>query len=583
MATPFAPTRPTKRSRTLNQRQVLLINAGKARRQTVNGRDFLIAPMTIIVPGVLNGSRGALLYPPSEVAKEPGLWNGVPICDGHPTENGSHVSGRTPSTMASHWMGHVFNDRWDGQRRTAEGWFDVEATKRVNPAILNRLERGDSIELSTGLFTDNHDRRGVFNGKPYDAIAYNYRPDHLAILHSVRGACSREDGCGVMVNEDDARQEAAARDEAGKFAPTGGGKDKGNPKAPKSVELPKAALAGSPEAEQRVAKQNQDTSQSPEATCKCGGSCDECAAKVSPAPVAKNAFCPKTAKQTTNQRSSFMAKSKKTGREETLDWLTTNGESFGANEVRDTLDELPDDVLAEIRANAEFAAEKTLVCNTLTEMLGQGFNDAVFEAVNNGGDLKAFLASKMGPGSQPQDDDSELEPPAPAMGYGKAKNAAAGELKGEDEIGEGNGMTGNRHGNQNRAAKRQSFTELLASSGTDEDRAVWNHAIEIEREEREKLLKRITANCDRGEAKELWDEFKALPLKKLRLLANRTAPANGHAREESNGLFGVGRRIPDYGGSAGAAPTGNRRRAPDDEDVLDLPDARAILANETRA
>jgi hypothetical protein len=33
---------------------------GKARREVVNGRDFLVAPLTLIVPGVLHGSQGPL-------------------------------------------------------------------------------------------------------------------------------------------------------------------------------------------------------------------------------------------------------------------------------------------------------------------------------------------------------------------------------------------------------------------------------------------------------------------------------------------------------------------------------------------
>ncbi len=211
------------------------------------------------------------------------------------------------------------------------------------------------------------------------------------------------------------------------------------------------------------------------------------------------------------------------------------------------------------------ATEKTLVCNTLAEMFPE-----INDVVANGGDLKAFLASKLG-GQDDDEDDSEMEPEAPM-----AKNGTCAPMKTNKET---------ATVNHNKSQRRLSFTELLDQSGTEEDRAVWNHAVEIEREERVKLLGRLTANCaDNAEKKELWDEFKALPLKKLRLLANRAAPAREESRERgSNGLFGVGRRIPDYGGSAGSVPlTGNRRRASaEDDDVLDLPNPREILANES--
>ena len=40
--------------------------SGKARRETWDGREYLVAPATLIVPGVLNGSQGPLFYPPDE-------------------------------------------------------------------------------------------------------------------------------------------------------------------------------------------------------------------------------------------------------------------------------------------------------------------------------------------------------------------------------------------------------------------------------------------------------------------------------------------------------------------------------------
>jgi hypothetical protein len=33
---------------------------GRSRRETLNGREYIVAPVTLIVPGVLNGSKGAL-------------------------------------------------------------------------------------------------------------------------------------------------------------------------------------------------------------------------------------------------------------------------------------------------------------------------------------------------------------------------------------------------------------------------------------------------------------------------------------------------------------------------------------------
>lgn len=178
---------------------VIANGIGRTRRETRNGREYLVAPATLIVPGVLNGSKGRLFYPPEEVSKDPWAWNGMPMVVYHPTSNGQHVSGRDPDIIEKFGVGNIYRAQANG-KLSAEAWFDVEATRRVDNRILRKLERNEPIELSTGLFTENEPTAGTYNGQPYDAIARNYKPDHLAILPDQTGACSLRDGCGVLVN-----------------------------------------------------------------------------------------------------------------------------------------------------------------------------------------------------------------------------------------------------------------------------------------------------------------------------------------------------------------------------------------------
>ena len=172
--------------------------AASTTRVTWNGREYIVAPMVLIREGVLNGSSGPLFYPGSELAKNVDAWNGMPIVLNHPREG----SARRPFVLLKDGMGFVFNARYRQRKLTAEGYFDVEATRQVSPDILTALQSGRTLELSTGLFTDSEEARAgaTFNGKAYTAIARNYRPDHLAILPTAKGACSRTDGCGVLVN-----------------------------------------------------------------------------------------------------------------------------------------------------------------------------------------------------------------------------------------------------------------------------------------------------------------------------------------------------------------------------------------------
>jgi len=174
----------------------------KVRQATLHGRDYLVFPLTLIVPGVLNGSQGPLYYPIEEISKDPTAWNGVPIVVRHPQDSGGrHRSGRDPDVLNEQGVGYVFKAKANGKLQ-AEGWFDVERTEKVDPRILQNLRAGKPIELSTGLFTDNEpaENGASYKGRSYAFIARNYRPDHLAILPDQEGACSVRDGCGVNVN-----------------------------------------------------------------------------------------------------------------------------------------------------------------------------------------------------------------------------------------------------------------------------------------------------------------------------------------------------------------------------------------------
>lgn len=174
---------------------------GKATRRRQDGREYLVAPMTLIVPGVLPGSNGPLLYPADEVSRNAADWNGTPIVVYHPTANGVPVSARDPDVIAKRGIGTVYKTNYDGALK-AEGWFDVENTRRVDPRVLDALESGTPIGLSTGLFLKLEPAApdAAYNGVSYGATARGYRPDHLAILPDQKGACSLEDGCGVFLN-----------------------------------------------------------------------------------------------------------------------------------------------------------------------------------------------------------------------------------------------------------------------------------------------------------------------------------------------------------------------------------------------
>ena len=89
--------------------------SGKTRKAQLNGREHIVAPLTLIVPGVLNGSRGPLLYPADEVSKNPSAWNHVPIVVYHPTENGQGISARDPDVLNKQGIGVILRANANGK------------------------------------------------------------------------------------------------------------------------------------------------------------------------------------------------------------------------------------------------------------------------------------------------------------------------------------------------------------------------------------------------------------------------------------------------------------------------------------
>lgn len=189
--------------------ELLTVNlSGKVKRAKLYGRDYLVAPMTMLVEGVLNGSEGPLFYPRQEIATNVDSWNNMPIVKGHPVSNeGKPVSARSPQILETFGMGIVFNaDVINEVKLDAEAWYDEKRTMNMDPLVYSKILKNEPFELSTGLYTVNvpvtNAEEAVFNGKSYTAVARNYRPDHLASLGTKKGACSIKDGCGVLVNED---------------------------------------------------------------------------------------------------------------------------------------------------------------------------------------------------------------------------------------------------------------------------------------------------------------------------------------------------------------------------------------------
>ena len=175
--------------------------AGPPREQLLLGRTHLVAPCTMIVPGVLNGNRGPFLYTLEECKRNPWAWNGMPIVLGHPVNaNGDPISARQSDVLNERGLGIVLGAH-AVDKLGAESWFDIQNCDKHAPGLTSKIRRQEPIELSTGLGFTINKIPGEYEGVKYDGIAMNFDPDHLAVLMDAVGACSLEDGCGIGVNE----------------------------------------------------------------------------------------------------------------------------------------------------------------------------------------------------------------------------------------------------------------------------------------------------------------------------------------------------------------------------------------------
>jgi hypothetical protein len=172
--------------------------AARPRWVSRDGVLYLISPVTMISPGVMNGSQGSILYELVDLRHSYSAWNGIPILLGHPDR-----SGMDPQVFAQTGLGWVRNAAVT-DKLIAEAWFDVERVKRIHNELINLIQAGKPVEVSTGLKVSVEYAHGTDDrGRIYDRVARNHQPDHLAVLVGQTGACSIHDGCGVNNKRND--------------------------------------------------------------------------------------------------------------------------------------------------------------------------------------------------------------------------------------------------------------------------------------------------------------------------------------------------------------------------------------------
>jgi hypothetical protein len=179
--------------------------AGPVRTEQLMGRDFRVFPAIMVRSQVLNNNLGRTFLPEDAITQD---WansaNSAPVVVDHPTSRGAAISARSPEVLNARGAGFLFNaTAADGQLK-ADVFLDPLRAAAIPEltVIFEKLDKGETVELSTGFPVSVNATKGVHNGKEYDVVLTPGGFDHLAIFGTKVGACSIKDGCGLGINHE---------------------------------------------------------------------------------------------------------------------------------------------------------------------------------------------------------------------------------------------------------------------------------------------------------------------------------------------------------------------------------------------
>ena len=187
----------TRNSITVNKDMVSRANIRKKEHIIVKGVTHMISDTT------MNG----IFYPGSEVKA---LVNAigtdrVTMPSGHPVgDSGEFISTSDPLALTSNFIGaYAFNFSIQDDRVISDVAIDpiFASTSEDGKTILNAIESGESIDISTGFYLNVEEKDGYgSDGEPYNMIASNLYIDHSAFLPNETGAKNKLEGVGLHTN-----------------------------------------------------------------------------------------------------------------------------------------------------------------------------------------------------------------------------------------------------------------------------------------------------------------------------------------------------------------------------------------------
>lgn len=128
--------------------------------ETIDGVNYLIAPVVMMVEGVHKGSAGALYHPATELSKSASFWEGMPVVINHPQDaTGNYISA---NSVQEQIVGNVCEPKMEGKKLKAKIRVNVDKTSIASPTTIASLRANKVLEVSIGVFTDVYIKRRSF-------------------------------------------------------------------------------------------------------------------------------------------------------------------------------------------------------------------------------------------------------------------------------------------------------------------------------------------------------------------------------------------------------------------------------------
>ena len=175
---------------------------GRPKVRKLDGREYYVFDIVVMKEGVVQpaSTEYATFFRGSDIRKYAPAFNMKPLMLNHPqSRSGEYISAASPKVLSRYKVGFIMNSRYRNGFLHAKAWIDRKKMDAREPRFKEYLGRGMRVEVSGGLISSTYRKKGIFQGKRYQQVASQYRPDHVAILMDDIGACSVADGCGLLV------------------------------------------------------------------------------------------------------------------------------------------------------------------------------------------------------------------------------------------------------------------------------------------------------------------------------------------------------------------------------------------------